>query len=198
MFKEKAGVRACYQKGLTLLNSEDKLYRKPGNILDEFELDPALQNDLAAIDKKKRRSGMQHQIISQSDMTDTEFNMLIVKVSKCRTATKKAEVIMETISSAGDFLDILGSQCLFDDEYLVLFDKLLKKSIETIAFLVKTAANSPYDFDIQDMEAFANKAEQIGQTEDEWQKYLALFISELPENDQKAIADIGKNLTDKP
>jgi len=97
------------------------------------------------------------------------------------------------MSSAGDFLDILNAQCFFGNDYYVLYRKIAAESMETIAFLAKTVLNSAsfYDIGIRELDSFANNAENI---DEEWQKYLAKFISMLCVEAKQTIVDIIQKL----
>ena len=140
---------------------------------------------------EKHREVIKNEIISDS-MTDMEFNMLYERISKLRNANDKADIIIQSISSAEDFLDILNAQCFFDNDYYVLYKKIAAESMETIAFLVKTVLNSAsfHDFDIRDIDSFANNPDN---TDEEWQEYLAKFISKLTKDDKKILVDIIQN-----
>jgi len=163
IFKEKAGIKKCYEKGLEFLNKtsaqeivpeiEKKETEKISKLYDEYYKTIDFQ-ELDELEKSMGFDFEENNIVSQSAMTDMEFNLLCVKISKCKTAEKKAALIIESVSSAADFLDILNAQCLFGDEYLALYKKLSEESPETIEFLVKN----------------------LGNKDDEWQIYLLEFL----------------------
>ena len=163
IFKEKGGIINSYQKGLEFINKKsakeiaaEKIANEMHDTLESFEnlydYDEFIEfeNEINSSDNKAN-------IISQSVMTDEDFNWLYNNILKCRTAEKKAGLIIKSISSAGDFLDILNAQCLFGDEYLVLYQKLSEESPETIGFLI-------------------NNLETASGEQDEWQEYLTKFL----------------------
>ena len=159
-FKEKAGIKKCYDKGLEFINktsakelAKETAENEPNDILDSFdEYDKTV--DFDELDKLDEYMDFEkNKIISQSTMSDMEFNMLCDKILKCKTAGQKTDMIINSISSAVDFLDILSAQCLFGEEYLVLYEKLLGQSPETIEFLINNLENR----------------------EEEWQEYLIEF-----------------------
>lgn len=158
MLKEKAGIKKCYEKGLKLLNktSAKEIDTFAGEIHKTFGLyDEIIGSDeFKAFEDNQILNDTENQILSQSTMTDAEFNQLYAGILKCRTAEKKAAMIIKSVSSAGDFIDILNAECLFGDEYLALYKKLSEESPETILFLSGNLENS----------------------DDEWQKYLIEFI----------------------
>jgi len=156
-FKEKAGIKKCYKQGLKILN------KTSAKEIDTFaeETDRAFDfneivdlDEFADFEKNQSQHDINNIIISQSEMTGEDFNYLYNKILKCKTAEKKASLIIETVSSAADFLDILNAQCLFGDEYLALYQKLSDESPETIAFLISNLENAA----------------------DEWQEYLIEFM----------------------
>ena len=131
-------------------------------------------------------------------MTDMEFYILYNKISKCKNVSDKADMIIKSISSPGDFLDVLNAQCLYGREYLVLYKKLLSETPETIAFLIKVilSGTTIYDFDefdinIKDIESFMNNHDNINidKISEEWQKYLTIFISKLTGEERSIIVE---------
>ena len=159
LFKEKAGIKKCYQKGLDFIKQTGRPSLKEieaAEITGSFDFEKIVDLDeLADFEKAQNEHDIKNKIISQSIMTGEDFNYLYNKILKCKTAEKKAALIMETVSSAADFLDILNAQCLFGDEYLTLYKKLSEDSPETIEFLINNIDNG----------------------EDEWQEYLIQFIN---------------------
>ena len=158
MFKEKAGIKKYYRQGLEYIKKTGKPSYKETEaekISKSFDFEKIVDlGELADFEKEQSENDITNKIISRSEMTDEDFNRLHDKIQKCRTAEKKAALITENVSSAADFLDILNSQCLFGDEYLVLYEKLAKESPETIAFLTGNLDDSG----------------------DEWQQYLLEFM----------------------
>ena len=195
IFKEKAAVKKCYEKGLEFMKiksaKEIAVNKMAGEVRETLD---SYENfyDADEFADFEEEFMTENNIISQSVLTDIEFNMLCVKIAKCKTAGAKADLIIESVSSVNDFLDLLNSQCLFDKDYLVLYEKLLTESTETIAFLVKTILSGGgfYHFDIRAINSLADK---IDESAEEWQQYLTKFILELSEKDKKIIIDIIQN-----
>lgn len=160
MFKEKAGIKKYYEQGLEVIKKTGKTSYKEseaGKINKWFDFEQIVDLDeLADFEKEQAEHDINNKVISRSEMTDMDFNFLYNKILKCQTAEKKADLIIETVSSAADFLDILTSECLFGGEYLTLYRKLSEESPETIAFLAGSLDNA----------------------DDEWQKYLLEFMGE--------------------
>jgi len=195
LLKEKAGIKKCYANGLEYIKKTGIPSLKEINakeFIKNFDISDEILESKEFIEFEENQNP-KIKIISQSTMSDAEFNMLCADLSKFKKDTgKKADMIIESISSAGDFLDILNAQCLFGGEYLVLYEKLRVISMETIAFLVKTILSGSifYDFDIRDLDSFADNP---GNADEEWQEYLALFISKLAGEDKKIIIDLIQN-----
>ena len=195
LLKEKAGIKKCYANGLEYIKKTGIPSLKEINakeFIKNFDISDEILESKEFIEFEENQNP-EIKIISQSTMSDAEFNMLCADLSKFKKDTgKKADMIIESISSAGDFLDILNAQCLFGGEYLVLYEKLRVISMETIAFLVKTILSGSifYDFDIRDLDSFADNP---GNADEEWQEYLALFISKLAGEDKKIIIDLIQN-----
>ena len=194
IFKEKSGVKNCYQKGLEFLGRTsakdiaiDNMKKEVKETIESYEnlID---FDEVSKFEKEMESTDIEKKIVSQSNMTDVEFNILYEKITWCKTAEKKADLIINSVSSAADFLDILNAQCLFDDDYLTLYRKL---PVESVAFLIQTLSGGLafYDFDAQDIDSLAES-----NFDEEWQKYLAEFILELNENDKKIIVEFMQNL----
>ena len=194
LFKEKAGIKKCYQNGLDFIKKTGRPSLKEiraAEFVKNFDISDAILESKEFIEFEENQAP-KIKIISQSTMSDMDFNMLCVQISKSKTAAQKADIIIKSISSAGDFLDILNAQCLFGGEYYVLYEKLSVVSMETIAFLVKTILSGSifFDFDIRDLDSFANNP---GNADEEWQEYLAEFILNLTEENKKILAGIIQN-----
>ena len=164
IFKEKSGIKNSYEKGLKFTgktSAQEIASERMASELSEtlksydnfytvdFDELMKLENEM-----EMESNDIKNKIVADYTMTDMEFNRLCLNISKCKTAGQKADLIIKSIASAGDFLDILNAQCLFDDDYLVLYEKLSEQSPETIMFLMNNFENP----------------------DDEWQKYLSEFI----------------------
>ncbi|MFA9379481.1 MAG: DUF6179 domain-containing protein [Acetanaerobacterium sp.] len=57
-------------------------------------------------------------------MSDDAFRAITAEVRACRFTADKLSIIHKHIRSFGDLADLLGADCLFDDEYHALFDSL--------------------------------------------------------------------------
>lgn len=57
-------------------------------------------------------------------MDNHRFRLLVQQVLNCTESSEKAGIIMPNITSVADFIDILKADCLFDDEYSILFEQL--------------------------------------------------------------------------
>ncbi|MCL1794149.1 MAG: DUF6179 domain-containing protein [Oscillospiraceae bacterium] len=158
LFTQKAGIKKCYEKGLAFLGQASAKDIAISEISSEIDnmLMHAFENlfDAEEYARFEKEQNERKKILAESAMTDVAFNALCLKLEKCKTAGQKAELIIDSVSSAADFLDILNSQCLFGDDYLVLYETLAKNSMETIEFLLSSAP--------------AN--------EEEWHNYLIEFI----------------------
>ncbi|MCL1793628.1 MAG: hypothetical protein FWG34_07145 [Oscillospiraceae bacterium] len=166
MFKKKGGIKNCYGKGLAVLGKSSAAEIAPelsakksaeGMRLCEQLLKAIDFEELDRLDKDM--NSKKDRIISESLMTDEEFNRLYEKILTCGDGGKKAGIIVGAVSSAADFLDILESQCLFGEEYLALYEKLSKESPEALAFLSESAES---------------------REEGEWQECLKEFMGKLP------------------
>ncbi|HBQ85887.1 MAG TPA: hypothetical protein DD811_05345, partial [Syntrophomonas sp.] len=69
-------------------------------------------------------------------MDNHRFRLLVQRVLNCTEPSEKAGIIMTNITSVTDFIDILKADCLFDDEYLTLFEQLGDLEISVLLRIV--------------------------------------------------------------
>jgi hypothetical protein len=72
-------------------------------------------------------------IFQEEQMGDREFQLLIKKISAQRDARKKTELIRKSVHSLHDFIDTMTSDCLYGDEFLILFDSVGDMELAVLA-----------------------------------------------------------------
>jgi len=124
-------------------------------------------------------------------MNDEDFRRLVEDLLVCADPTEKAQMILTRIRSLVDFTDILKADCLFGDEYRVLFDLLgdMELSILARIILVDELRDRPDEF------SFAKAMSVIQMSDTVWVNQLSGFLQQLSHERQQAIEDLLKTET---
>jgi len=106
-------------------------------------------------------------------MDDDSFRILVEQLIDCASPAAKAALISSTVHSIEDFIDVLEAECLFENEFKVLYETLgdLELSILVrIVFLDEMRTAGPI-FSFQEV---LGKAKEM-----EWQAALIQFLQRL-------------------
>lgn len=114
-------------------------------------LKPLDNNKLIYVDSKK--------------ITNSRFRKVTEKIRDLKDIEEKMSIINNNITSLEDLVDILEADCLFDNEYVYLFDTL---DDTKLALLLKYMPD--IDFSLNNDKNDFNK---------EWQKFLYLYIENM-------------------
>ena len=116
-------------------------------------------------------------------MDDEQFTKLIDLVEVCENITEKIELISSQVHSLEDYMDLLSSDCLYDDEYIAVFGALSDTELAVIGgtILSEELRNGPLNISSKILLGFKKNAEQ------DWQKYYVDFILNLDGDRQKII-----------
>ena len=112
-------------------------------------------------------------IIEESNLEDEEFKSIIKAVTKEESTFNKISIIKSKINSIKDFIDMLNSDCLFDDEYMELFKSLT--DIE-ISILGRFVFNEECRMNILKLKDVIYSEFNI---KNEWEYYYIEFIKSL-------------------
>lgn len=107
-------------------------------------------------------------------MDDERFRDLVEEVLACLDPAEKALIITSKVQSLGDYIDILESECLFEDEYQVLFQTMgdMEASILARIIFIEEIRTDPDSFALKDM---LDKPMDM-----KWQAEYAKFLECLP------------------
>jgi hypothetical protein len=108
-------------------------------------------------------------------LSNTAFKNLTEKIRECSSIQAKIKLINNNIKSLEDLIDMLNAECLFDEEFILLFKNLSKTYIILLAKHIS-------DF------SFNNDYEK------EWYHEFKKYILSLSEEDQKNIEIIKENI----
>jgi hypothetical protein len=109
------------------------------------------------------------------NLSNTAFKNLTEKIRECSSIQAKIKLINNNIKSLEDLIDMLNAECLFDEEFILLFKNLSKTYIILLAKHIS-------DF------SFNNDYEK------EWYHEFKKYILSLSEEDQKNIEIIKEKI----
>ncbi|MBO1001087.1 hypothetical protein IPU62_00085 [Pseudogracilibacillus auburnensis] len=133
--------------------------------------------EMVVIVEKKWRSKPIVTTFKASDrMSDNCFRLLIEKVMNCEKLADKVDVIRTNFRSLHDYIDMLNTNCLLDDEYEELFKTF--GDVE-LAILTKIVFYEELRNGSTDLSSFYDKEEQH---ESEWQNHFIEFIKSIDIN----------------
>ena len=119
-----------------------------------------------------------HEFIEYIDgkkLSNTAFKNLSEEIRECSTIQDKIKLIKNNLKSLEDLIDMLNAECLFEDEFTLLFKSLSKTHIILLAKHIS-------DF------GFNNEYEK------EWHHEFKKYILSLSEEDQKNIGKIKEKI----
>lgn len=142
-------------------------------LINALEIDRLSQ--LAIVD----RSGEEWQLTSfeQDQLMDNEsLRQLIANVLACTDPSVKAEIILSRVKTLTDFLEVLQSDCLFDDDYRTLFEKLedMELSLLLQALFADDLREGPINLSSDRIFHHADSDENP-----EWARHLIRLLQEM-------------------
>lgn len=108
-----------------------------------------------------------------NSLDDEHFREIAENIRDCDLAEDKAALIRSEIHSLGDFIDILEAECLFAEEFQVLYDSLGDIELSILARIVFIE-----DIRTNLMRFSLNKHEEIS-VDQEWQQELCKYLHGL-------------------
>lgn len=114
-------------------------------------------------------------------MDDEQFRDLVEDILNCFDPAEKARIITGNVQSLGDYIDILEAECLFGDEYQVLFKTMgdMEASILARIVFMEEIRTDPGSFALADV---IDKPMDM-----RWQVEYAKFLDGLPTERLRAI-----------
>lgn len=111
--------------------------------------------------------------VSTDKMRDDSFRFLIQKILTCKNSNEKVELIRSKIFSWVDFTDLLTADCLFDNDFTALYNKLSDLELATLGKMLFLEELRTETFS----KAILQKKVNI-----EWQIYFVNFLKKLKKN----------------
>lgn len=128
---------------------------------------------MAGEDRETHMDGMLFQ--DGERMDNTRFGSVMRGIARCSGTQGKIRIILSSIRSSQDFIDILEGDCLFGREFTLLFGKLGDVELAVLgrAVFYDELRNGPVDFKSID---FGKKIREL-EMEKEWQQQYARFLA---------------------
>lgn len=119
---------------------------------------------------------------SGNTMNNESFRALLEEIRVASDPSLKAQVIIEGIQSLGDFIDVLESDFLYEQDYDILFDKLGDLELALLAKLL-FVEEIRADRDSFGLQSAARDKDAYW----EWQRQYCRFVLSLDEKQRKKI-----------
>jgi len=119
--------------------------------------------------------------IEGEKMSDDDFRELVERLTDVQDPDMKISIIRSEVNSLEDFIDLLENDCLFGDEYVLLFAVLSNLELGVLAKAV-------FSDDMRDGPINLSKTISFKiETGTEWHEYIVEFLRTLDEERLKAI-----------
>lgn len=113
-------------------------------------------------------------------MNDSKFRIITEEIRACRNVEDKMKIIKEEIHSLEDLVDVLGSDCIFDDEFIDVFKALDDFEMALLLKYIPNDSAVDRDYGIEG--------------EKEWHGKLRNYLSDLEEVKKEEIIQISKGI----
>lgn len=174
-------------KDYGLIEYEKTYLENYKEILIKNSLDALKRDNLRTIIvvNEKNQNNENNLIIDEEKrMDDEEFRELIEEIISSDNIYEKITLINKKINSIKDYVDMLKSDCLFEDEYMMLYMSL--SNLE-LSFLGKYVFYGEYRIENLDLKKYLRK--KINTT-NEWEKFYIEYLKSLSESKLKEIENL--------
>ena len=118
--------------------------------------------------------------IDNPKMDNNKFKDIQEELSKCVTITEKINIINYEIDSLYDLIDILNSNCIYQEEYQLIFKNFDTDKLSLIYKFITTNNYEYYIFNNFD--------------KDSWEYFFFQFINSLTSIEKNNIISLSKNI----
>lgn len=170
------------------LGEYEKVYLKKyeDNLID-ITMD-ALKRDnlinLLVITDEIKNNESQLIIDEETRLDDETFRVIIEKILESDNIYEKISIINKKINSIKDYVDMLKSNCIFEDEYLFLFMSLSNLELSILGKFIFYGEYRMEKLDI--IKTLSKKLD----TNYEWEELYAEYLKSLSENKLKEIENL--------
>jgi hypothetical protein len=113
-------------------------------------------------------------------MPDRQFRAVVANVLQCTDTAEKVELIRNAAHGLQDFCDLLGADCLYDDEFTAVYEALTDRELAMLLH-VSFPADLKNETDLSKLPA----GEENGDLQ--WKNELRTFCYKLPAKRKQAI-----------
>ncbi|KUO73104.1 MAG: hypothetical protein APF77_20780 [Clostridia bacterium BRH_c25] len=90
-------------------------------------------NNIVMISTEGKSQNTRDAFIESERLSDDSFSLIVQRIINCTNAADKVTVIMTSVRSLEDFIDILNADCLFEDEFEAVFAALGNMELAVLA-----------------------------------------------------------------
>lgn len=140
--------------------------------------------NLLVITDKIKNNESQLIIDEESRLEDEKFREIVEEILECDNVYEKVSIINNKINSIKDYIDVLKSNCIFEDEYLLLFMSLSNLELSVLG---KFIFYGEYRMEKLDILKTLSKRMHINY---EWEELYIEYLKSLGENKLKEIENL--------
>lgn len=152
-----------------------------------ISLTPTLRHALERSELKSLfisfKANQQKQLLQYEEgkkLTDEQFRVITEEIRSCRFTSDKIAIIKREVQSSGDMVDILGADCIFNDEFTSIFESL---SDMELALLAKKLPNQSLEDSLH-----------LTESEKEWHNSLKNYMHKLEPAKRMQIQQFAENI----
>lgn len=119
-------------------------------------------------------------------MSDMAFARLVDLIAECESTVSKISLISENIHSVSDYIDLLDSDCIYDDEYQQIFEALSDIELAVLGNSVfyEDLRGGSLDLLPENRNKFKKNVEQ------DWKRFYIDYLYSLVESRRKQIENL--------
>lgn len=137
-------------------------------IYEGVQLDK-LQNIFISFAKENEEEMIEY--IDKEKMNNEKFRKVVEQIRECSDLEEKIEIINSKVKNLADLNDVLDSECLFDDEYVVYFNSLNNMQIILLSKYIDVYA-----------------------LEREWHDYFEIYLDKFSSEERKNMDKIKERI----
>ena len=141
------------------------------------------------IQMKEKNDSSDFRFEDGNKMDDELFRKVSEEIRSCRNVSDKLKIIWQEVHSFVDLMDILGANCIFENEYNEIFSSL--GDLELAMLLKELPSNKIPDYRYLNNRDFDL---HLSESEKEWQTALAAYMKSLDSTWVKKIIQMSEKL----
>ncbi|KNY29351.1 DUF6179 domain-containing protein [Pseudobacteroides cellulosolvens] len=141
------------------------------------------------IQMKEKNEASDFRFEDGNKMDDELFRKVTEEIRSCRNVSDKLKIIWQEVHSFVDLVDILGADCIFENEYTEIFSSF--GDLELAMLLKELPSNKIPDYRYINSRDFDL---HLSESEKEWQTALTAYIKNLDNTQMKKIIQMSDKL----